>query len=184
MQVSNYMPDLYKNNLEMNNIINSEEIELENGLKPDINNSFNNTFIKNANLKGIEQYEKLFNIQPDVLNETIEFRRARVLNRLITQIPYSERYLIAKLNEMLGEGTWTYEIDYNNYTLVINSIIPGRAWLNELNNFLKRIIPCNIDYSVVIYSATWSLIKDNFATWNDIKTTDMTWEELMNAEWL
>jgi hypothetical protein len=178
------MPDLYKNNLEMLNIINSEEAELEDNLKPNIENSFKNTFILTANLKGIEQYEKLFDIQPDALNESEEFRKARVLNRLITQIPYTERYLTQKLNEMLGEGTWNYEINYNDYTLVITSIIPGRAWLNELNNFLKRIIPCNISYSVEIYSATWSLIKDNFSTWKAIYDENMTWQELMDAEWL
>ena len=184
MKVSDYVPNLYKNNLEMYNIIDSEEKEFENNLKKDIDNSFKNTNITQANLKGIAQYEKLFNIQPDIYNETEEFRRQRVINRLLNQIPYTENYLKAKLNEILGEGTWTYTINYNNYTLVINSIIPGRAWLRELNDFLKRIIPCNINYSVVIYSATWSLITDNFNTWQDVYDANLTWEELMNAEWL
>ena len=39
MKVSDYLPDLYNKNLEMNNIINSEEVELETILKPRSRNS-------------------------------------------------------------------------------------------------------------------------------------------------
>lgn len=184
MKISDYLPNLYNNNLEMNNIILTEERELENGLKLLIDNSFLNTFVSTANEKGISQYEELFGIKPNVDTETLEFRKERVISRLISKIPFSERYLINSLNVILGEGTWNYELDYNNYELTINSIIPGKAWLNELYDFLKRTIPCNIAYEVIIYAATWQLVKENFETWDDIKDTDMTWQELMDAEWL
>ena len=55
MKISDYLPSLYKNNLEMNNIILTEENELENGLKLDIDNSFLNSFISTANEKGMSQ---------------------------------------------------------------------------------------------------------------------------------
>ena len=158
----------------MNNIILTEENELENKLKLDIDNSFLNSFISTANEKGISQYEEIFGIKPNPETETLDFRREHVRSRLISKIPFTERYLIDSLNVILGEGTWEYEIDYNNYELTINSIIPGKAWLTELYNFLKRTIPCNIAYEVIIYAATWK----------DIKDTDMTWQELMDAEWL
>ena len=56
MKVSNYVPDLYKNNLEMNNIIGSEEVELEINLKPNIDNAFKDTFAIEATEKGIENF--------------------------------------------------------------------------------------------------------------------------------
>ena len=184
MKVSDYMPELYKNNLEMNNIINNEEAEFENNLKANIDNSFLNTFINTANEIGIEQYEELFNIKPNIETDTLEFRKQRILSRLISQLPYTERYMINKLNEILGEDNWNYTLDYNNYSLVINSTIPGKSWLNELYDFLNRTIPCNIEYEVIIYAATWQLVSDNFNTWNDIENTEMTWQELADAEWL
>lgn len=184
MQISDYMPNLYKNNIDMTNIIYSEQEELENHLKADIENSFHNTFIKLANEKGIKQYEDIFGIKADPLTESLEFRRQRVLTRLISNIPFTETYMINSINEILGVGSWEYELDYNNYNLTIQSTIPGRGWLNELYEFLKRTIPCNIIYEVIIYAATWQLISDNFQTWQDIYDTNMTWEEVMNAEWI
>ena len=65
MKISEYSPKLYKNNIEMINIINSEEDEFENGIKSDINNSFLNTFVKTANESGIRRYEKLLEIPLD-----------------------------------------------------------------------------------------------------------------------
>ena len=92
MKISDYLPNLYNNNLEMNNIIITEEYELENNLKPSIDNSFLYIFISTANEKGISQYEELFGIKPNPAIETLEFRKERVISRLISKIPFSERY--------------------------------------------------------------------------------------------
>lgn len=180
MKISDYVPKLYKNNLEMNNLIDSEEQELEHNLKPNIDNAFKDTFATKATERGISQFEELFDIKPSA-DDTITLRRQRVLNRLIRQIPFTERFMQQKLNEMLGEGNWNYTIDYSTYTLTINSIIPGRSWYLELVSFLDGIIPCNIDYEIVIYAASWDLVKSYFPTWEDIST--MTWQEVMDAEW-
>ena len=184
MKVSDYMPKLYDNNLEMLNIINSEEYELENNLKKDIDNSFADTFAIKATEKGISNFEEIFNIKPNLYTEDLEFRRERIINRLVSKIPFTERYLISRLNVILGEGNWTYEIDYNNYTLVINSIIPGRSWYNELQDFLRTIIPVNIDWTVIIYAASWDLVRQHFETWDDLYNANLTWQELADAEWL
>ena len=181
MKISDYMPAMYNKNIEMYNIINSEEIELENGLKPDIDNSFLDTFATVATEKGISNFEKIFNIKPDIITEDLELRRQRVLNRLITQIPYTEKFLIMKLNEIFDENSWTYNMDYNNYSLTITSLIPGRSWYNELLSFLDRIIPCNIVVTIEIFTATWNLVQDRFNLWEDLE--EMTWEELADAEW-
>lgn len=127
MKISDYLPNLYLKNREMNNIINSEEVELENGLKLDIENSFKDTFAKVATENGIAKFEKMLNIESDETTETIDFRRKRIINRLVNQAPFTERYFINRMNEMLGEENWNYEINYNNYTLTINSMKPRKC---------------------------------------------------------
>lgn len=181
MKVSDLIPDFYNKNIEMMNIIDSEERELEERLKPGVENVFKDTFAKVATERGIANFEKMFNIKPDVTNQSLELRREIILNRLVSHIPYSERYLINKLNSLLGEGNWDYTLDYNNYSLSISSLIPGKIWYKELLVFLEQIVPCNIQWGVIIYSATWGIVKDSFKTWNDI--SEMTWQELMDAEW-
>lgn len=181
MKISDLVPNLYKNNLEMYNIIMSEEKELETNLKKNIDNSFLDTFASQATENGISKFEQLFNIKPNPYTETLQFRRERIMNRLVSALPYTEKFLINKLNSMLGEGNWNYEINYNTYTLKIYSLRPGKGWYNELLNFLKQVVPCNIEWSVTVYAATWGIIKDSFTSWNAIK--EMTWQELMDAEW-
>jgi len=184
MQISDYMPKLYSNNKEMMNIINSEELELENNLKPYIEDSFKDTFAVEATETGIEKFEKLLNIPVDTETEDLDFRRARVLSRLVSSIPFTETYLQNKLNALLGEGNWSYTINYNNYNIVIRSLKPGDAWYRELLDFLDRTIPCNMEWSVDLYAATWAQVDENYPTWQDVFDTDMTWEELMDGEWL
>lgn len=183
MKVSDYLPKLYDNNLEMKNIIDSEEVEFETGLKQNIDNAFKDTFAIKATEKGIKQFEEIFDIKPNE-DDTLLLRRQRVINRLIRQIPFTERFMISKLNEILGEGNWNYTLNYNTYKLTINSVIPGRNWYLELVTFLDGIIPCNIDYEIVIYATSWDLVNANFTTWQDVYDTEMTWQDVMDGEWL
>ena len=182
MKAHDYIPDLYKSNLEMNVLVNSYEDELENGLKKGINEEFNNGFILVSNENGISRFEKIFNITPDKANEDIEFRRSRIMNRLVSQIPFTEKFLQQQLDIIIGKNNWNYDIDYNNYTLDINITTPGKSWLIELNQLLDRIIPCNIVWTVNIYQASWKSIKENFETWNDL--TSYTWEQILEGDWM
>ena len=182
MKVSDYLPRLYEDNIEMTNIINSEETELETLVKPNIDNLFKNTFIAIANQTGIEQFEKIFNIQPNE-NDDLEFRRQRIILRLISSRPFTETYLKNQLNIILGIGNWTYTIDYNNYELVITSIVPGKGWKDELIAFMDKTIPCNIDWSIEYYQASWGVVYDNLETWQDVYDVG-TWQDILDGEFL
>lgn len=184
MKISDYMPELYNRNIEMNNIIDSEEDELEDRLKFGIENSFKDTFAVIATEKGLQNFEKMFNIKVNPDEDTLEFRRQRIISRLVSSIPFTETYLKNQLNMFLGKGTWNYTIDYNNYSITINSLKPGNAWYQELLDFLDRTIPCNMDWIINIYSATWAQVYETFNTWQDLYDSEMTWQDVMDGEWL
>lgn len=182
MKVSDYLPDLYKFNIEMNNIINSEEIELESGLKPDIDIAFKNNFVTTADEQGIEQFEKILNIEYGS-GESLDFRKQRIFLRLNSDIPFTETYLVNQLNKILGKGNWSYNIDYNSYTLVVSSIIPGKNWKDELIAFLDRTIPCNIDWNIEYYETSWGVVYDNLTTWEDVYNIG-TWQDIIDGEYI
>ena len=184
MKARDYLPNLYDDNLEMNVTVKSYEDELEENIKPSIDNEFKDTFILVATENGINRYEKIFGIKPDISREDLELRRARIMNRLVSQIPFTEKFLQQQLNIIIGEGQWTYNINYNNYTLDINITIPGKTWLKELNDLLDRIIPVNVAWTVNIYQASWQSVKDNFNTWQDVYDANLTWQQLLDGEWL
>lgn len=184
MKVSDYLPNLYNKNVEMNNIIYSEEDELENKLKPYVDSVFKNTFSILADENGISMFEDMLGIPSDPIDEDLDFRRARVISRLRSSIPFTEKFLQESLDNYLGENNWTYTLNYNNYTLVINSLKPGNAWYRELLTFLDSIIPCNIDWSVILFAATWQQVQDTFGTWQTIYDEEMTWQDVLDGEWI
>lgn len=183
MKVSDYVPRLYENNIEMTNIISTEEVEFENNLKPFVDNCFNDTIPIKATEKGISQYEKILNIIANPTDESLEFRRERIINRLISRIPFTEKYLIDYLDNLLGKDNWSYTINYSTYTLIIRSLIPGRLWYNELVLFLNNIVPVNIDWTIQLFTASWDAVNSHFSTWNSIYTEEMTWQDILDGEW-
>ena len=92
MKVSDYLPKLYNKNIEMNNIIYSEEEEFEKNIKLNIINSFKDNFIKTATLNGIEKYERMLGIIPDT-SKDIEYRRSQIIFILYSTIPYTYKRL-------------------------------------------------------------------------------------------
>lgn len=184
MKLHNYLPQIYDNNLEMQAIIDVEEQEFEDNLKPNIDNAFQDTFIVTATEEGVERYEEIFSIVPDVNTEDLAFRKERILNRLVSQIPFTEEYLQQKLDVIIGLGQWNYDIDYGDYTLDIYITTPGRSWLNELIYLCESIIPCNIDWEIHIYAATWQAVKEHFTTWQAVMDRCSTWQDVMDGEWL
>lgn len=184
MKLNKLLPKLYNNNVEMKAIINAEEKDFEEILKFEIRNSFEDNFIKIADSDGLYRFEVLFNITPDLENEDLEFRRQRLWNRINASPLYTERVLQQKLDEILKPGNWSYDIDYNNYTLDIYSLSPGRMWINELRNWIEKIIPCNIVWTIHIYSITWQAVLDNTNSWQDLMDKNLTWEDVMGGEWI
>lgn len=184
MKAHDYLPSIYDSNLEMNVAVKSYEDELEQDIKPDIENEFKDGFALIATENGISRYEKIFGIRPNTDTEDLEMRRERIMNRLISKIPFTEKFLQQQLDIIIGKGQWNYEIDYNNYTLDINITTPGKTWLRELNDLLDRIIPANVVWTVNIYQASWQSVKDNFNTWQDVYDANLTWQELLDGDWL
>ena len=184
MKINNLVPKLYNNNIEMNAIINSEQKDFEELLKLQIRNAFEDNFIKTADSDGLAKFESLMDIVANPELEDLEFRRQRLWNRLNANPIYTERYLQQKLDELLKPGNWNYNINYNEYTLDIYSLRPGKLWLNELKSLLQKIMPCNILWTIHIYAITWQAVKDNTVTWQDLMTKNLTWQQTMEGEWI
>lgn len=150
MKVSDYMPNLYKNNIEMLNIINSEETEFETHIKFDIDNGFANNFIKTADIEGIRQYEILLDI-PENNTLTVEERRQNVIMKLLASIPYTYRKLCEILDSMYGKNSYLINQDINNYTMLITTDKKNEYISTFVYELLKKIIPANIEWEINLF---------------------------------
>ena len=93
----------------------------------------NNMFVQTCDAETIAMYEELFNITPQP-GDTLEARRNRVLNRLSMVVPFTERFLRSRLDEMYGAGNYTLTVDATTETATM-----------EIHQFISQGIELFLD---------------------------------------
>ena len=129
VDIKGYFPEIYDGVLEIDELIASEN-SLFDELEKEFNKVLLNQFITTCDVSTIAKYENLFSIVPDS-SKDIEFRRSRVLNRLAMNSSFTLRFLEEKLNELIGKGKYKIEIDYDKYSMYIESASLNQDWFNE-----------------------------------------------------
>jgi len=141
---------IYEDNIDVDAIIKAAQPELD-GLNLRITNVFKDSFPKTATIEGIREWEQLLNIIPNTLLEDENFRRQRIILRLSTTYPFTERFMQMSFDNFFGIGNWQYIIDYNNYEMQIVVLYPDDNWRIELEHFFKIILPANIMYRMIAH---------------------------------
>ena len=86
-----------------------------------------NFFPQTMDVGVVELWENALHIVPDPSYEDLDFRRARIINRISTKPPDTLAFLYQKLDELIGPGLWSVDVDYPNYTLYIESNAQDQA---------------------------------------------------------
>ncbi len=103
-----------------------------------------NHFISTADEYGISRFEKLLGIYPNT-DDTLESRRSRVQSKWFNQIPYTFRVLLQKLMALCGSADFTVMQDFETgYTLTIDTHLTLFGQIEDLENMVETILPCNI----------------------------------------
>lgn len=142
-KVLRYAPDLYINNKDMLAVYNAQKTELTIEGQ-EAYQGFLNNFVKTCDLEGIRRWEKIFNILADEINDSLEYRKGRVLNKLMQQPPYTKIFLDQMLLNLFGENMYTLQIFENEYKIKIDieTNIDG-LYQDTLEN-IRGIIPANM----------------------------------------
>ena len=139
------LPEWYRKILDYQQICQSEEGQLE-ALAEAINGVADNFFFQTMDVSSVQQWEKIFRIIPNPSTESLEFRRSRLLNRMSTRPPYTLSFLYQKLDELIGRGQWTVNVDYPNYTIYIESSASNQAYASEVAVTMNTIKPAHMVY--------------------------------------
>jgi len=167
MAVKDFFNLIYKGNLDTDAIIGAVQPELDAQSKAILDN-FYDTFPIMATETGLLKWENILDIVSDTATESLEFRRGRIINRLSSNIPYTERTLRIIMDTIMGEGNWSYNLDYRNYKLDILSLRPGRDWFAEMFETLKKMVPANILWTLYTYYVIWQVVYETYDTWGDV----------------
>ena len=139
------LPPWYRRILDYQQICETEQTEFET-----IYNTLNvvnqNLFLQTMDEGAVSEWEKIFGITADPETETLDFRRARIINRLSMQPPYTLGFLYQKLDELIGKGRWEVNVDYPNYTLYIKSSAIDQSYAIEVAYTVNHIKPAHIVY--------------------------------------
>lgn len=165
--LSSFVPSIYKDIVEMDSLIRSEE-QLMGIARREMTTVFANTFVVTADETGIKMFEDMLGILSSP-SESLEFRRQRVLNRLSMSPPFTFRFLKQRLDEIIGVGAWSAYIDFDTYTLYVESSAVDQHWYTEMEFTINRIKPCNIVFTNAPYSSTGLKISEG------ISYTTMKW---------
>lgn len=138
-----YLPYIYKNILEFDKLMISEN-KLFNLVDQQTTKVRNNQYVLTADIDGIELYEQMLDIIANPAIESIEFRRNRIINRLSMTPPFTMRFLYSKLDEIIGKNMWTAYLDFDNYTLYIESAADNQMWYHEILVTVNKLKPANI----------------------------------------
>ena len=92
------------------------------------------------------QWEAILNILPNPRTEGLDFRRSRVVNRLSTRPPFTMAFLGQKLDELIGPGRWTAEVDSAANTLYVESLAQDQNYALEVSATIGRIKPAHVVY--------------------------------------
>ena len=71
-------------------------------------------------------------------------RRARVLARWFTNVPYTIKALISKLQNLCGESNFSISTDYEFYKITITVDLELFGQVDELDYIIESMMPCNI----------------------------------------
>ena len=138
------LPDFYAPIKDYQEIMTAESAELAQ-LQAFLNIVHDNFYAQTMDQDTVASWERLLNIQATA-GETLEFRRDRIINRIAIDPPFTLNSLYAKLDEMLGVGKWSAEMDYANYALYIE-LAPGDvSHFVEVSYTVNSMKPAHISF--------------------------------------
>lgn len=138
-----YAPQIYSGFAEYQTLMSAE-----NPLIADVEKAakdlHDDQFVLLATAEGIQHYESMLKIISNPSTETLEFRRQRILNRMAFASSFTVKSLRNRLDSILGAGQYDLYIDYDKYTIYIESAAVDQNWFNEILITMARTKPANM----------------------------------------
>lgn len=139
------LPEWYRQVLDYQQMCQTGQAQLE-AAATAVQSIADNLFFQTMDESSIALWEQALGIVPDPGAETLAFRQARVISRLSTRPPFTLWFLYQKLDELIGPGQWTVNVDYGNYTLYVESAAQNQSYATEVAFTVGRIKPAHIVY--------------------------------------
>lgn len=176
VKMKRYFPRFYDGYVEIDAIIDTEDKAFEE-IGVNFRRAINNQFIKLADETGISAYEVLFDVIADPSTETLEERRDRLLNRVSVIPYYTTIFLRNRLDSLIGAGLYNLIINYDNYTLYLESAAKNQLYYNEIAVLMSNIKPCNIVF------INMPLVSQQIFVSEQVNVSKLTYNYVLGGQW-
>lgn len=139
------LPDYFKPVLEFIQIMRAHGYAL-NQLDSNIRSVYDNFYIQTCDVATLSYYEGLLGILPGV-NDTIDFRRQRVMQQLSLVPRFDINWLNDKLTELYGPNGYDLTVSSVDSTLDINITSGTYAALQLFYDFIWDVLPAHMELS-------------------------------------
>lgn len=142
--ICQYYPHWFRRILDFQALCHTEGQELR-FLAAAMEQIHKNLFVQTMDEDTCAQWETILRIihTPD---ESLDFRRMRVLNRLSLRPPFTMIFLRERLDMIFGPGNYVVEMDYPSFTLCIEASVNDGRYFSEVSALLGIVKPCHIVY--------------------------------------
>lgn len=135
------LPEWFQNVMEFNELMESEETELEE-VENSIRSVRDNCYIQTADEATIRLYEKRFGIAYQ--GESLGYRRSRIMQRYNTVVPFTVGFLKDRLTELYGSQGYEISVDGIHSIITIKITSDRYGAVNLLYDLLWDILPAHI----------------------------------------
>jgi len=146
IDLKEYLPPFLREYKELRAVMETENPEFETAWKA-TRRVLDNEFLETADEYGIARFEKLLCIIPSK-DDTLESRRARVYSRWFTELPYTLRMFVKKVELMAGGSEFSITKDYEHYRVQVDTGFELFGQVDELERLIELMFPCNITADV------------------------------------
>lgn len=145
-RILKYWPDFYREIDDFVVLADTEAAEVED-MEKAVQQLFDDQFVMTSSPQAIKRREKMLGIQADPANESLDFRKKRILNRYQTKPPFTIRWLQKRLDDLVGEGLTIVDVDVKNFILYVKARIDDAAVFKEVNHTVLTVKPANLIYN-------------------------------------
>ena len=142
VDLKNLLPEWFKSVLDFHELMDTESIELEK-LENDLRLVWNNLHIQTADEDTISVFEKRFGIVYHY-GETLDYRRARVMQKYNTIVPFTIGFLKSRLAELYSDSGYTLSVNPSTCTITISVTSDRYGAIDLLYDLIWDILPAHI----------------------------------------
>lgn len=175
-RLQEYLPPYYVDSKQMTALLMAQEIELDN-IAAGILRQRDDMFIMTASAQAIRRREKMLRIQADPATEPLDFRRKRIINRQSTKPPFTQRWLQAQLDRLIGPGMAVVSVNTAEFLLMVTTNIENANLFKEVQHTIQTVKPANM-----VYQQNTSL-RHRIGIKHTTVKRDVSWNYKLDGSW-